>query len=207
MPAKPLLRFLAGLCALGLLAACAQTTRIHSTWHAEPPAEAPAGVLVVGIGRDLTNRRTFEDLLAGRLRDAGNQAWASSRHMDNAGPIARETVAVAVESTGAGMVVVARLEHQQVEVTETTGRDSVKVERRRETPLDFFRYDYKVVEASSYIGTEASVALAADVFSVADGRLLYTIDIVIPPLETRYDIMDEAARAIDKRLRRAGLVR
>ncbi|NGP54106.1 hypothetical protein [Thioalkalivibrio sp. XN8] len=207
MPAKFIARFLLGLSALAMLAACAAPTRVGSTWHATAPAEPPAGILVVGVGRDLTNRRTFEDLLAGRLREAGNEAWASSRHTDNAVPLDRESVAAAVTATGAQLVVVARLEHQQIELTEAVGRDSIKVERRRDTPLDFFRYDYKVLEGSSYVSTEASVALAADVYGVADARLLYTIDVVIPPRETRYEIMDEAARAIEKRLRRAGLVR
>lgn len=207
MPAKLLARLFLGLAAVALVAACATPTRVGSTWHADAPAEPLGGVLVVGVGRGLTNRRTFEDLLAGRLRQAGNEAWASSRHTDNTAPLARETVAAAVAATGAKLVVVARLEHQQIEVTEAVGRDSIKVERRRDTPLDFFRYDYKVVEGSSYVSTEASVALAADVYDVEAGRLLYTIDVVIPPRETRYDIMDEAALAIDKRLRRAGLVR
>ena len=207
MPVKQLTARLTALASLLLLAACAQSTRVASTWHAEAPAVAPEGVLVVGLGRDLTNRRTFEDLLAARLRDAGNQAWASSRHMDNMAPLQRETVAAAVTSTGAGLVVVARLEHQDVAVTETGERDSVKVQRRSETPLDFFRYDYEVMAAPTYLATEAAVTLAADVYRVPGGQLLYTIDVVIPPRETRYEIMDEAARAIDKRLRRAKLVK
>jgi hypothetical protein len=198
---------LAALATLLVLGACAQPTRVASTWHTEAPATVPEGVLVVGLGRDLTNRRTFEDLLAGRLRDAGNQAWASSRHMDNTAPLQRETVAAAVDETGAGLVVVARLEHQDVEVTQTGERESVKVQRRSETPLDFFRYDYEVVAAPTYLATEAAVSLAADVYSVAGGRLLYTIDIVIPPRDTRYEIIDEAARTIEKRLRRAKLVK
>jgi hypothetical protein len=112
-----------------------------------------------------------------------------------------------VNSTGARLVVVARLEHQDVAITETGERDSVKVQRRSETPLDFFRYDYEVVAAPTYLATEAAVSLAADVYSVSAGRLLYTIDVVIPPRDTRYEIMDEAARAIEKRLRRAKLVK
>lgn len=198
---------LAVLATILLLGACAQPVRVASTWHTDAPATAPEGVLVVGLGRDLTNRRTFEDLLAGRLRDAGNQAWASSRHTDNTAPLQREAVAAAVNATGAGLVVVTRLEHQDVAVTESGERDSVKVQRRSETPLDFFRYDYEVVTAPTYLGTQAAVTLAADVYSVASGRLLYTIDIVIPPRDTRYEIMDEAARAIDERLRRAKLVK
>ena len=198
---------LATLAALLLLGACAQPTRVTSTWHAEAPAAAPEGVLVVGLGRDLSNRRTFEDLLAGRLRDAGNQAWASSRHIaDNAAP-ERDNVAAAVAETGAGLVVVARLENQAVAVTRTGEQDSVKVQRRHETPLDFFRYDYKVVEAPTYLATEASVSLAADVYTVSGGKLLYTIDIVIPPRDSRYEIMDEAATAIERKLREARLVR
>ena len=198
---------LGAIAAILFLAACAQPTRVASTWHTDAPAVTPEGVLVVGLGHDLTNRRTFEDLLAGRLRDTGNQAWASSRHTDNSVPLQRETVAAAVAETGAGLVVVTRLEHQDVAVMETGERDSVKVQRRSETPLDFFRYDYKVVAAPTYLATEAAVTLTADVYSVPAGRLLYTIDIIIPPRDTRYEIMDEAARAIEKRLRRAKLVK
>ena len=199
--------YLVAMATLLLLGACTQPTRVTSTWHDDAPAAVPAGVLVVGVGRDLTNRRTFEDLLSGRLRDTGNEAWASSRHMAGNAPLQRETVAAAVDATGAGLVVVARLQHQDVEVTQTGERDSVKVQRRRETPLDFFRYDYETLETPTYLATEAAVTLAADVYAVDSGKLLYTIDVVIPPRETRYEIMDEAARAIEKRLRRAGLVK
>ena len=51
MSATSLFRSLVGLSALAVLAACAQTTQVASTWHAEAPAEPPAGVLVVGLAK------------------------------------------------------------------------------------------------------------------------------------------------------------
>jgi hypothetical protein len=196
----------AGLLAL-VLVGCSQPVRVDSTWHGEPVAAPLDPVLVVSVTSDLNGRRLFEDLLVEQLARGGSTAWASSRKMDNAKPLQREGVDQAVRETGAMLVVVTRLVEVDLSVREQGERGSLKVQRRHETPLDFFRYDYEEVEPSSELVPASAVTLSTDVYGVEKGRLLYSMDTIIPARESRLEIIEEASRSIADRLRRDGLVR
>ena len=196
----------AGLLAL-MLGGCSQPVRVDSTWHGERVAAPLDRVLVVSVTSDLNGRRMFEDLVVEQLVRGGSTAWASSRKMDNARPLQREGVEQAVRETGAMLVVVTRLVEVDLSISEQGERGSMKVQRRHETPVDFFRYDYKVVEPTSALVPASAVTLLTDVYGVEKGRLLYSMDTIIPARESRLEIIDEAARSIAERLRRDGLVR
>jgi hypothetical protein len=190
-----------------VLAGCSQPVRVDSTWHGER-VEAPLDrVLVVSVTPDLNGRRTFEDLMVEQLARSGSTAWASSRKMDNTRPLQREGVEQAVRETGAMLVVVTRLVEVDLSISEQGERGSMKVQRRHETPVDFFRYDYKVIEPTSGLVPASAVTLSTDVYGVEKGRLLYSMDTIIPARESRLEIIDEAARSIAGRLRKDGLVR
>jgi hypothetical protein len=196
----------AGLVALAL-AGCSQPVRVDSTWHGEKVAAPLDQVLVVSVTPDLNGRRIFEDLLVEQLARGGNTAWASSRKMDNTRPLHRDGVEQAVRETGATLVVVTRLVEVDLSMSEQGERGSLKVQRRHETPLDFFRYDYEVVEPTSELVPASAVTLSTDVYGVENGRLLYSMDTVIPARESRLEIIEEASRSIADRLHRDGLVR
>ena len=196
----------AGLLAV-MLVGCSQPVRVDSTWHGEAVSAPLDPVLVVSVTPDLNGRRMFEDLLVEQLARGGNTAWASSRKMDNTKPMHRDGVEQAVRDTGAMLVVVTRLVEVDLSVSEQGERGSMKVQRRHETPLDFFRYDYEVVEPTSQLVPASAVTLSTDVYGVESGRLLYSMDTIIPARESRLEIIDEAARSIAGRLRRDGLVR
>ena len=202
---RPQLAF-AGLAAL-LLAGCSQPVRVDSSWHGEPIPQPSERIMVVAVTSDLNGRRQFEDLLVQKLASSGNSAWASSRKMDTSAPLDRDMVSRAVADTGATLVVVTRLAHRELEIGKTGEAGSVKVQRRHETPMDFFRYDYEITEAQTYLVPTSTVGLSTDVYSTDDAGLVYTIDTLIPPRESRLEIMSEAAEAISRRLRRDGLVR
>lgn len=192
---------------LSLLSGCAQNTRVAATWHGEPVTTPADRIMVVAVSGDLTNRRMFEDLVVRQLVAGGNTAWASSRRIDSATPLNRESVAQAVSDTGATLVVVTRLAHQETEFVESREQGGLKARRRQDTPLDFFRYDYTRVEPTGYLVAESTVSVATDVYRVESGGLVYSLDTVIPPRQTRLEIIDEAALAIAARLRKDGLVR
>jgi len=202
---RPQLAF-AGLAAM-LLAACSQPVRVDSSWHGEPVASPADRILVVAVGADLNGRRQFEDLLVQKLVGSGNTAWASSRKMDTSAPLDRDTVSRAVTDTGATLVVVTRLAHREFEIGKTGEAGSAKVQRKHDTPMDFFRYDYEITDAQTYLVPTATVGLSTDVYSTGDGGLVYTVDTLVPPRENRLEIMSEAAAAISRRLRKDGLVR
>lgn len=190
-----------------LLSACAQKVKVDSDWHGERTGLPAARVLVVAVTPDLNSRRRFEDLLVQRLAGEQTRAWASSRKMDTQAPLQRDTVQQAVDATEAQMVVVTRLVNADLDVRETGERGGVRLRRRHDTPLDFFRYDYEITEHDTYLVPTASVSLSTDAYDVESGKLLYSVDMVVPPRETRLEIMSEAAGAIAKRLRRDGLTR
>ena len=196
----------AGLLALALVG-CSQPVRVDSTWHGARVAAPLDPVLVVSVTTDLNGRRMFEDLLVEKLARGGSTAWASSRKMDNSIPLQRDNVERAVRETGAMLVVVTRLVEVDLSVSEQGERGSVKVHRRHETPLDFFRYDYEVVEPTSALVPASAVTLSTDVYGVESGRLLYSMDTIVPARESRLEIIEEASRSIAGRLRKDGLVR
>ncbi len=204
-PIPPRLAF-AGLLA-ALLAACAQSTQVTSTWHGERSGLPADRVLVVSMSKDLNVRRSFEDMLVERLTSTGNTAWASSREMDTSATLDRETLTRVVQATGANLVMVTRLLDQRVQIAKTGEAAGVKVQRKDQTPLDFFRYDYEFFEDPQYLVPERTMTLSTDVFHGENGALLYRIETVIPPLGSRLEISNEAAKAIAARARRDGLVR
>lgn len=190
-----------------LVAGCSQPVRVASSWHGEPIPEPSGRILVVAVSDDLNGRRQFEDLLVQKLAGSGNTAWASSRKMEAGVPLQRDAVTRAVADTGATLVVVTRLAHRELEIGKSGEPGSVKVQRKHDTPMDFFRYDYEITDAQVYLVPTATVGLSTDVYSTENGGLLYTIDTLIPPMESRLEIMSEAAEAIYRRLRKDGLVR
>lgn len=195
-----------GVLAMGL-AACAQQTQVTSQWHGERNGLPADQVLVVSLSQDLNIRRSFEDMMVDRLAGTGNNAWASSREMDTSAPVDRESLTKVVQATGANLVTVTRVADLQIQVGKTGESAGVRVQRRDQTPLDFFRYDYEFFEDTQYLVPERAVTLQTDVFHGENGILLYSIETVIPPRETRFEISNEAAKAIATRLRRDGLIR
>lgn len=189
-----------------LVSACAQPVKVASDWHGERAGLPAARVLAVAVTPELNSRRRFEDLMVQRVNSENTRAWASSRKMDTQAPLERATVQEAIDGTGAQIVIVTRLVNADLDVRETGERGSVRIRRRHDTPLDFFRYDYEITERDIYLVPTASVSLSTDAYDVRSGKLLYSVDTVIPPRETRLEIMSEAAQAIADRLRRDGLI-
>jgi len=99
---------LASAC-LGLLAACA-TTSLTSTWR--DPGYSGGGLkklLVVGITRDATIRRTFEDIFSAQLKSSGIEAIPSYTLMPEDGQADEATLKAAVKKSGADGVVTTRV--------------------------------------------------------------------------------------------------
>lgn len=99
---------LAAAC-LALLAACA-TTSLTSTWR--DPGFAGGNLsklLVVGITRDATIRRTFEDIFSAQLKSRGVQAIPSYTLIPQDGQVDEATLKAAVKKSGADAVITTRV--------------------------------------------------------------------------------------------------
>jgi hypothetical protein len=106
------------LCVLGasLLAACAAPTVLNTQWlnpqfAGQPPMRS---ILVLGITRDPTNRRVFEDQMVAQLAARGVRAVPSYRFAPDAGAVEQVKLEQAVKEAGVAGVLLTRV----VNVTE-----------------------------------------------------------------------------------------
>lgn len=93
-----------------LLAACAASTQFNAQWlNPEAGSRMPVkNVLVIGISRDATARRIYEDAMVAQLGARGVKAHASYRTLPDDGPAPQAAIEKAVRDIGADAVLVSR---------------------------------------------------------------------------------------------------
>ncbi len=107
---------------LALLAvtACAAPTVLNTQWlDPQFSAKPIKAILVVGITRDSTNRRVFEDAMVALLVERGVKASPSYRFAPDPGPMSEESMQRAMSESGATGVLLSRVVNvaQSVHVT------------------------------------------------------------------------------------------
>ncbi len=108
---------LAALGSFGVLASGCATTRIVTSWKEASFTGPPLRkVMVMGISRQATLRRIFENSFVATLSEGGVQAVASHASLPQDGPLERELVAKAVRDSGVDGVFVSRLIAREREV-------------------------------------------------------------------------------------------
>jgi hypothetical protein len=104
------------------LAACAAPTVLNAQWlnpqfAGKPPLRS---IMVMGITKDPTNRRNFEDQMVAQLAARGVAAVPSYRFAPDAGAVEQVKLEQAVEQAGAAGVLLTRVVNvsEQVKVTQ-----------------------------------------------------------------------------------------
>jgi hypothetical protein len=92
-----------------LLSACA-STQFNAQWlNPEASSRLPVrNVLVMGISRDTTARRVYEDTMVAQLAARGVKAQPSYRSLPDDGPAAQPAIEAAVREAGADAVLISR---------------------------------------------------------------------------------------------------
>lgn len=93
-----------------VLAACAASTQFNAQWvNPEAGKRLPVkNVLVMGISRDTTARRIYEDAMVAQLTARGIKAQASYRSLPDDGPAPQAAIEKAVRDAGADAVLISR---------------------------------------------------------------------------------------------------
>jgi len=89
-------------------AGCASTTLTNS-WRAPDYSDAISSLVVVGVSKQASVRRVFEDEFAAQLDAQGVHAVPSYTLVSEDGPIDEDSLRKAVESSGADAVIITRL--------------------------------------------------------------------------------------------------
>lgn len=101
-----------------IAAGCASTTLTNS-WRAPDYSGAMSSLVVVGVSKQASVRRVFEDEFAAQLRLQGVRAVPSYTLVPEDGPIDKDVLRNAVDSTNADAVIITRLIKVENKVTVT----------------------------------------------------------------------------------------
>jgi hypothetical protein len=93
-----------------VLAGCAASTQFNAQWrNPEAGDRLPVKhVLVIGITRDTTARRVYEEAMVAQLAARGVKAQPSYRTLPDDGPAAQDAIKKAVADAGADAVLISR---------------------------------------------------------------------------------------------------
>jgi hypothetical protein len=110
---------LLALIAAAMLAACASTALINQWSNPAYTSASFKRVMVIGVARQPSVRRTFEDEFTSQLKSAGVDAVPSYRYIQEEGPAEQKRLQQAVNEAGADAAIITRLvsKEQKTQIT------------------------------------------------------------------------------------------
>ncbi len=96
--------------AVTVLSSCATSTALNAQWvNPQAGNRLPVkSVMVMGVNRDSTARRIYEDAMVAQLNARGIKAVHSYKSVPNEGPAEQQAIQAAVASVGADAVLISR---------------------------------------------------------------------------------------------------
>jgi hypothetical protein len=198
--------------ALGILAVpllgpgCATPTELSGVWVTERPAPL-SKILVIGVARTESSRRTFEDRFVEALGERGTSAVASYTILPGEGRIEEPAIRSAVREHGFDGVIVTRLlriDEETEYVPPTT----------RVAPGGYGGYGlygyygmaWSVETTPGYTITTQIVRLETNLYDVASDKLVWTAHSDTLNPDSPEDAIGSVTNAIIERLAEDGLL-
>jgi hypothetical protein len=198
---------LSAILSVAVAACSAGSTSIRTTFEDEEYArEVYGNLLVVAVAADYNSRARFERALAAALRSATTDATGYYEIADGDNEITRDKILAAIETYGYDGVVVTRIGGRESQLSVTSGSTETKVSRREGNAVDFFRYDYEVLNEPHQVNMATTVRLITDFFDAGDARLIWTGESVVSDKRNISYRLEETARMIAARIDNDGLV-
>jgi hypothetical protein len=190
------------------LAACSTgSTSIRRTYeNTEYAGNVYDHLLVIAVAADYNARTRFERALAGALRSTTTDATAYYEIADGDREITREKILSVIEAYGYDGVVISRIGGQESQVSVKSGSTETKVSRREGSAVDFFRYDYEILNEPHQVNLAMTINLVTDFFDADDARLIWTGESTITDKENINYQLEATAKMIAARLDDDGLV-
>ena len=186
-----------------LIGACSTSTRVAKTFEDPDYDDASFGnFLIIGVAGDYDGRAQFERTLVSRLKNQGATASAYHSIVDGNKPLARDVVIDVIREHGFDAVLVTRLISQQADVSVSSGSSEAKATTKGGRPIDFFRYDYDVLNEPDTINVTTTVVLKTELFSAADEKMIWSIEYTSLGRDHVGQLIEDTADTIIDRLGR-----
>jgi len=186
-----------------------QTTEVDRVLKARSIPSAPfSNILVVGAAPSRETMRNIEEGFVRELEKRNIQAHSFVRESDALEPSEQAIMALSEKtSADAVLVVSGMLEGAELTKRSETVAADVQPQVRGKTLINFFRYDYKEIQRSSFSDFTVSIVLVSDLYETSSKQRVYSVESNTAHGGTRFEIITAEARAVVDRMRKDRIVR
>lgn len=186
--------------AAAFLAGCASSTQFNGVWvNPQAGNRFPVNdVLVIGINRDATARRIYEDAVVTQLVTRGIKAQASYRLLPDIGPIPPSEIEAVLRNAGVGAVLVSRTIQVSTDIRVTPGYSH--------GPLGLHSMWAGAYSVPPNVYTVTNVAVETRVFDVKDFGLLWSGSSTTNPTASMQQTINDFASLLIKELAKSRII-
>jgi len=188
----------AALLLLALLGACATGSGSSQSGY--------SNFLVLAISDNYSNRAQYERSVASGLRSLGAAATPYHEAVSGSGDISRERARELIAENGYDAVLVTLVRRSNAEINVEQDSPAVKVTRKDERPIDFFRYDYEELDEPGEMTLLADAVLDTNLHAATDGEIVWSHSWSSKSSTNVGILIDQSSADLVKRLDRAKLV-
>ena len=194
--------------AMGLLASgCTSGPTIKKTFMDKVSTEVPfKNVLIAADTVVYENRANFERVLATRLRAAGVSATALYKIGGGNRPVDRDALLAAVEKGGFDAVLFTHPLTSITQVAKKQGFTQVDSNRKSDSAINLFRYDYEENTLPDYESLAASAVLITALYSVATEKKIWEARTDLVERDNVSLLIDDAVTLLLAEIRRDKLL-
>ena len=183
-----------------ILVGCAATTEIHGAWvNPEASKRLPVNnVLVIGINRDSTARRIYEDAIVAQFAARGIKAQPSYKLLPELGPAPPPDIETVVRNAGVDAVLVSRTVRVSTDIRVTPGHSY--------GPAGFYGMWGGAFSTAPNVYTVQNVEVETRLFDVKDLALLWSGSSTTNPTSSMQQTITEFATVLIKALAEAKVI-
>ena len=190
------------------LSACASTSTQVSKIFDDPDYKKArfSNVLVITVADNYDRRAQFERTVVSGIRQTGAQATAYYTVVGHNPAVSSSDIMNAVRARNFDAVVFTRVKKHSESIAEKDATPEAQAHVIGGNLFDLFRYDYEEYQEPTNIKLSTTVVLICQVYVPADKKNIWAIEITSSDRESTAQIVESAAEAIVKYLKRDKLV-
>lgn len=206
--ARPFLNSVLILTSIILLSACSTTsTKVTKILHDPDYKKARySNVLVITVTDNYDRRAQFERTVVSGIRQTGAQATAYYTVVGHNPPVSSSDIMNAVRARNFDAVVFTRVKGRSEDIVAKDATPEAQATVIGGNLFDLFRYDYEEYQEPENIRMSTNVVLVTQLYDPVDKKNVWAIEINSSDRESTANIIESAAAAIVKHLKRDNLV-
>ena len=196
--ATKLFQYVTILIASVLTAACASTQSSSDA--------AFSNILVLAISENYDSRARYERSVAAELRKLGATAMPYYEAVGGKDQISRSKAQELIAEHGFDAVLVTQVRQSKATVDVEQDSAAMKVTRKDDRPIDFFRYDYEELDEPGAMSLLAEATLDTNLHRASDAEIVWSYSWTSKAAENVGLLIDESSRDLVRRMSREKVV-